>query len=81
MARRAALVLGLLLVTFGVLAAAGILKYDASRQVVDFGVGRSEAVIRKGYPPWLGVAAVMAGLVVMVGAARAGRQTEYPPVQ
>jgi len=78
MARRAALLLGLLLVTFGVLAAAGILKYDAARQVVDFGVGRSETVVRKGYPLWLGIGAIMVGLVVIVGAARAGRR-RIPP--
>jgi len=79
MARRAALLLGLLLVTFGVLASAGILKYDAARQVVDFGVGRSETVVRKGYPLWLGVGAIMAGLVAIVRATRADRRSIPPP--
>ena len=72
MARRAALVLGLLLVTLGVLAAAGVLKYDASRPLVDVGVGRSEAAVRKGYPLWLGVVAITAGLVVIVRSTRRG---------
>ena len=65
MKRRALLVIGVLLLAFGVLAATGIVTRESAELVVDVGVGRAEASFEDRYPLWVSVGAIAAGIAVV----------------